>query len=151
MLIGEEKRAYQRAWLAARRATWFEDKKCVKCGSTDSLELHHIDPKTKVSHRVWSWAQARSEKELAKCEVLCHECHLPESIEHWKEMYSTPLSKKKHGTSTTYTRHGCRCILCKTWRSSKYKRLGTQFLQYALGNKPNFTATFREWNKTHSD
>ena len=71
----EQKRAYDRAWYAARRAAWFADKCCVVCGSTDRLELHHKDPAQKVSHRVWSWSQSRRDTELAKCEVRCHEHH----------------------------------------------------------------------------
>ena len=66
---------YQREWIARRRAEWFKDKKCAKCGSTDRLEIDHIDPKTKVSHAVWSWAKERRDAELAKCQVLCYEHH----------------------------------------------------------------------------
>ena len=51
---------------------------CVKCGcwDLDQLEVDHIDPNTKVSHRVWSWSKERRENELAKCQVLCRACHL---------------------------------------------------------------------------
>lgn len=30
----------------------------------------------KINHRVWSWAEARREAELAKCQILCHDCHV---------------------------------------------------------------------------
>jgi hypothetical protein len=45
------------------------------------LELDHVDPALKVSHRVWSWARERREAELAKCQVLCHDCHVAKTAE----------------------------------------------------------------------
>jgi hypothetical protein len=82
----EYMRDYQKKWIARRRAEWFKDKKCVKCGSTDRLEIDHIDPKTKVSHTVWSWAKTRREAELAKCQVLCYEHHLEKTKIDMREM-----------------------------------------------------------------
>jgi hypothetical protein len=67
---------YQREWYARRRMAWFADKVCIHCGSKDRLELDHIDPVLKVSHNIWSWSLLRREAELAKCQVLCHDCHL---------------------------------------------------------------------------
>lgn len=98
-------REYQRLWIANRRAVWFEDKYCVKCGSKEDLEIHHVDPSTKVSNSVWSWAQERRDAELDKCEVLCHGCHKVETL----------LQKAKpieHGTYVGYMHHGCRCMSC---------------------------------------
>lgn len=71
----EKKREYQRNWVAQRRDEYFQDKSCVRCGNHNELELDHIDPNTKVSHSIWSWSKERREKELAKCQVLCHTCH----------------------------------------------------------------------------
>lgn len=73
---GEQKREYQRRWLAQRRADFFADKKCVKCGSTDRMELDHIDPATKIANNIWSWTESRRLSEIAKCQVLCHDCHI---------------------------------------------------------------------------
>jgi hypothetical protein len=119
-LFGEAKREYQRVWIAARRAAWFADKRCVVCGTTENLELHHIDPETKVANSVWSWTQERRDAELAKCEVRCESCHKPETIAYLKEIKITPLSEKKHGTYNTYGRFGCRCEPCKAWRHGQY-------------------------------
>jgi 5-methylcytosine-specific restriction endonuclease McrA len=69
------KRAYQRKWYAARRRAWFRGKSCAACDATSRLELDHINPATKESHRVWSWAHERRMAELSKCQVLCHDCH----------------------------------------------------------------------------
>lgn len=68
-------REYRRLWKAKRRADFFKDKKCVKCGSTERLELDHIDPSTKIHHNIWTWKLERRLSEIAKCQVLCHECH----------------------------------------------------------------------------
>jgi hypothetical protein len=67
---------YQRQWIANRRAAYFIDKKCVVCGSVEKLRLHHKDRKLKVTHKVWSWSEQRRHEELAKCEVLCQQCHV---------------------------------------------------------------------------
>lgn len=68
-------RDYSRQWIAKRRATWFENKSCVQCGSTERLELDHVDPSTKVDHCIWSWSEERRNFEIAKCQVLCYDCH----------------------------------------------------------------------------
>lgn len=53
----QENKAAIRARVSERwarnRAAFFEGKCCGKCGSTDSLELDHIDPATKDSNRIW--------------------------------------------------------------------------------------------------
>jgi hypothetical protein len=75
----EQQREYQRQWVAARRAAWFEGKACELCGSTEGLQLDHRDPATKVSHRIWAWSKARREAELVKCRVLCGPHHRAKS------------------------------------------------------------------------
>lgn len=86
-LTGNRNRQYQREWAAARRAAWFADKTCADCGSSDELELDHVDPQAKVSHRIWSWSAARREPELAKCEPRCHLCHLERTKEQARRRY----------------------------------------------------------------
>ena len=75
MLTREDKKRYQRAWIAQRRADWFAGKSCVECGSTENLCLHHVSRKNKLSHRIWSWAAERRNAEISKCAVLCEDCH----------------------------------------------------------------------------
>jgi len=75
----EEQRRYQRQWVAKRRSDYLRDKSCVKCGSTEQLEIDHVDAKRKVHHTIWSWSKARREKELAKCQVLCRKHHKEKS------------------------------------------------------------------------
>lgn len=102
--FGEQKREYARKWVAARRAAWFADKVCVVCGTNENLELHHINPETKVSHNIWSWSFVRRDEELLKCEVRCTEHHMVKT----KEQLSFPLI---HGTAEGY-RKLCRCRPC---------------------------------------
>lgn len=70
-----KQRAYQAKWMRERRAEWFKDKTCARCGASENLVLDHRDPQTKVSHRIWSWSQERRDAELAKCQALCRRCH----------------------------------------------------------------------------
>lgn len=72
----EKQRRYQRTWMQRRRAAWLDaNGPCVDCGSTEDLEVDHVDPTEKECHRVWSWSEERREEELSKCVVRCHECH----------------------------------------------------------------------------
>lgn len=103
----ELRREYQRTWVAARRAEWFADKSCARCGATDDLHIHHRDPAQKVAHAVWSWREERRLVELAKCDVLCRGCH---------ESHHS-LERQQHGTRRRY-QAGCRCELCR-WAKAK--------------------------------
>lgn len=56
---------------------------CNRCGYTKckaALHCHHIDESTKhpswTSMRYWNWK--RLKEELAKCELLCANCHAEE-------------------------------------------------------------------------
>ena len=99
-------RDYKRRWVAARRAEWMADKSCVQCGSTQSLEVDHIDPTQKVSHRIWTWAIPRRNAELAKCQVLC--------TEHHKAKTKAQRPIPEHGTVSRYSGvQKCRCDLCR--------------------------------------
>ena len=56
------------------------ESKCVKCGITDPLvlEFDHLDPSTKVgciSALTPHISSAELDKEIAKCQVLCANCH----------------------------------------------------------------------------
>ena len=71
-----KQRTYQRKWWRRRRQDWIRaNGPCARCGRWDTLHLHHRDPTTKVSHKVWSWSKVRRDAELAKCEVLCRFHH----------------------------------------------------------------------------
>lgn len=63
-------------YYKARRDAWIKaNGPCQHCGSSERLEVDHIERESKTHHRIWSWSLARREVELAKCQVLCHICH----------------------------------------------------------------------------
>lgn len=73
----ELQRAYQNHWIKQRRLDWLQEHgPCIDCGTWDSLEVDHVDPMQKVTHRVWSWKSERREAELVKCVARCTACHL---------------------------------------------------------------------------
>ena len=123
----ERQREYQRQWIARRRNEFFKGKVCVKCGSTTDLRLDHIDPTKKVSHSIWSWSRSRRESELAKCQVLCHPCHVKKTLGQMPITHGYGVAG--HGTKRMYS-NGCRCRPCTdaavlaatTWRNSKKQR-----------------------------
>lgn len=74
--------AYQNDWMKRRRQEWLDTNgPCAHCGSADDLRVDHVDASQKVSHRIWSWAKERREIELAKCQVLCNDCHQKKTTE----------------------------------------------------------------------
>jgi len=77
-----------------RRKQWFYDlkstKECLKCGEkrVPCLEFHHRDIRNgddslRITRFVsGGWSKKRILEEIAKCDVLCRNCH---AIEHWDE------------------------------------------------------------------
>ena len=112
----ERQRQFAREWVRARREAWFADKACVRCGSKDELELDHIDPALKVSHSIWSWSKSRFLAEVAKCQPLCHRCHL-------EKTFGGPVgTDANHGTRRRHD-SGCRCVPCRMAYQDHKKRV----------------------------
>ena len=94
---------------------------CIKCNSTDRLEIDHKDTENKSFNLAkafsgWSWK--RIMPELDKCQVLCYDCH--------KQKTRKDLAKKfnqrehwEHGTITGYKY--CKCSQC-TEAKKEYMR-----------------------------
>ena len=67
--------------------------KCIKCGEDDIFKLcfHHTDPRKKE----YEWVELKQkrwniiEKEIQKCELLCHNCH----VEYHYSLNSNDISK----------------------------------------------------------
>lgn len=118
----EYMREYQLKWMHKRRNEWIKaNGPCQECGSSDRLEVDHIDESKKEFHvtQIWSRKAEVREKELAKCQVLCYDCHKKKTIEFLSKEY-------EHGTHNAYSR-GCRCDACtvaqreynQAWRKRK--------------------------------
>jgi hypothetical protein len=99
--------AYQVAWADRRRRDWLSQNGPCQCGSDDRLEVDHVDPTKKVSHRIWFWSDERRKMELEKCQVLCYDCHLEKTLEQ--------RPKADHGGSGMYGK-GCRCVTCTEYQ-----------------------------------
>lgn len=87
--------AKKRAWSLnrdRRSKDWYweykQGLKCSKCGFSHpaALHFHHVDPSTKSFSRFARNARNREKlmKEIAKCIVLCANCH---AIEHYEKDY----------------------------------------------------------------
>lgn len=123
-----ESRARALAKMKARRRAWLlANGPCALCGSSDRLEVDHVDPNSKTDHKVWSWAEPRMLAELAKCQALCHQCHLEKTI----KQLSTPLI---HGLISSYMKHGCRCELC---RATNIRKMVKWHAEHPRGKKLN--------------
>jgi hypothetical protein len=100
-------------------------RKCVKCGSTENLEMDHVDPKTKlftITSRMAPKHRKAIIEELKKCQTLCSGCHAQKTgLEH-----SIAFKKDRdqcHGTLSQYWRYKCRCDDCrKVYREYRRKR-----------------------------
>jgi 5-methylcytosine-specific restriction endonuclease McrA len=71
----EYNRNYTREYKRKRREKYLDGKACTWCGSAENLEFHHVNPAEKEDHHIWCWSTERLERELAKCIILCRECH----------------------------------------------------------------------------
>lgn len=122
-----ETRATAYAKVKARRKEWLDiNGPCVQCGSQVELQVDHINPSTKVSHKVWSWSEERRLEELAKCQVLCRKCH--EAKTSRENSKASPCD----GVNTTnYYKNKCRCDPCK--RAASLKKSANRQRRLKLG------------------
>ncbi len=109
----QTKRDRDRLRVARRRAEWVASNgPCKFCSSNEDLEVDHIDPELKLTHRLWSLCEEKRNLELAKCQVLCKACHL--------EKTKAFLTKEFfHGTVQMYNNRDCRCQPCKDANAEK--------------------------------
>ena len=73
----------QKQLRAERKAYWVEQLGgcCAHCGGTKRLEFDHVDPSTKMHKghspsQMLAWSEERLAEEMAKCQLLCHPCHV---------------------------------------------------------------------------
>ena len=73
---------------------------CVKCGSTTSLEIDHINPGLKSGRQsILSYGMPRAMSEIDNLQLLCNTCHKVKSDAQRKAAYkfffSQPLEKQE--------------------------------------------------------
>ena len=91
---------------------------CVKCGSSDCLEIDHVDPRTKLFTVScgYRYSPDRLWAEVAKCQLLCKKCHTEKSA---LDFGKRPVSGR-HRTESTYKK--CHCQECKDAHAAYMKR-----------------------------
>lgn len=71
---------------------------CKKCKSTLNLQFDHISPECKKCNvtKMLLYSLKKLTKELNKCQLLCHECHLEKSK---IDAHRNPAKGSRVGTS----------------------------------------------------
>ena len=110
-------REYNTARYRARRiaAIAYLGGCCVNCESDTNLEFDHIDP-TKKSFDSKSWMSVSLQNfwsEIAKCQLLCHICHLDKTLKERGQI----SAKGTHGTVSAY--RYCGPPKCEACRAAK--------------------------------
>ena len=73
------KRRYDARWPIAVKIL---GGRCVECSATDRLQFDHIDPRSKsfkIADKIAQYAWPRIMAEIAKCQLLCFDCHVEKS------------------------------------------------------------------------
>lgn len=88
--------------------------RCVRCWSDEDLHFDHIDPATKCYDigNILVYRKETLDAELAKCQLLCGQCHRDKTIEKREYSKSTP----RHGSAYLYNEFKCRCEECRAWK-----------------------------------
>lgn len=102
------KQEQDRERISYRRLKWInQNGPCKNCGSSEKLEVDHIDPSTKISNTVWTWTEKRRNLELEKCQVLCRPCHIQKSF---KEGSMIPFNKGEKNIGAKLTENQVQLI-----------------------------------------
>lgn len=108
-----------------RRNEWLRKLggKCAMCSATDVLEFDHVIAASK-EHNIGKILASGSNKlvayEMAKCQLLCHDCHVE------KSQNSNDVRVVPHGGGVSGKRN-CSCDLCRSkkneYANNRRKRL----------------------------
>lgn len=112
----------QRYWKIKAEVVGLLGGKCAVCGTTEQLEIDHIDPSTKTIEvsRFNSVSRVRLLEEIKLCQLLCSDHHKTKSVEEQSVGHGGGLSGKKN----------CKCEPCKArkreyMKNWKRSRLGS--------------------------
>jgi hypothetical protein len=84
----EQRKVYQAEYRRKRRdeAVEYLGGTCVVCGTTDRLEINHIDPREKAFNPSRFWGKlADYWTEIDKCNLLCKDHHVEETRRQYRE------------------------------------------------------------------
>lgn len=107
-----------------KKMIWIHNKlggRCVNCGATDNLHIHHVSDKLFTISSGWSFSKSRLNEELKKCELQCEVCH--------RAIHTRP-----HGTEARYRHSACRCDLCKRAHTLRMKEYRNKLKQGVRGS-----------------
>lgn len=119
--VGNE-REYHREYSRKRRAALLAllGEECAKCGSREDLQFDHVDPSEK-SFNISSNMTASNQivrQELAKCQLLCGDCHRAKS--------AVEAAGFTHGTLYGWMKKKCGCSTCfaskRRWHEARNER-----------------------------
>ena len=99
--------------------------KCVVCGTTERLEIDHIDPKAKAFTVSCGWGRSWKsiEAELEKCQLLCFDHHREKTKVNGEHAGGRNKAQSiPHGTVSGYIRHKCRCLDCREAKVDYYRK-----------------------------
>ena len=94
--------------------------KCVKCGTTENLQIDHINKALKSFDlgKLWSVSKVKYLAELEKCQLLCKEHHKEKSALEQSVGHGEGLTGKKN----------CRCSLCAPLKNEYIRQFRKQKL-----------------------
>lgn len=94
--------------------------KCNTCGSTDNLEIDHIDWRLKTIDLGKQWCSDLYFEELKKCQLLCNSCHIAKTKIDRPEQEE--LKEEKHGTYRAVFSKKCKCKICLNYKREFYNK-----------------------------
>lgn len=111
---------YHREYYKKRRQAIFDylGGKCVECGTTENLEVDHINREDKSFHVSQRLSVKNNSAELDKCQLLC--------TTHHKAKTSREQSGWTHGTTYGWMRKKCKCEECSAEKIAWTNRRNTK-------------------------
>ena len=91
---------------------------CTVCGTTEDLEIDHVDPASKTydTERMLILSERKMWEEVAKCQLLCGKHHGEKTM---REKGHRPPGEYGHGTHAMY--RYCKCDECRAFMSAYNK------------------------------
>lgn len=117
----EDNKRYLRERYAQQRSDMYAylGGVCVVCGSTEQLEIDHVNWREKSFPVGQLWPVKKLPevyRELDKCQLLCKDHHLEKSSVDQREIAAEMRSPFKHGTTYSFMKAKCTCDECKVAR-----------------------------------